>query len=148
MFHVKHGSMFHVKHSSPLHVVSDDAGDHGLVVALGDCPQEKMTPRVPRVVRVRLAYVGSCGPKAKGLQNVIGHGSFCHCGSLPYDIPKLPFQHGVDFYWGEICKKIVARPEIKLLAHGNIRSILIVCGENVVDVTHPMLMLELLNMND
>ena len=54
MFHVKHGGMFHVKHSSPFCVTSNDAGDHVLVVAFGDCPQEKMAPSITRVVRIGL----------------------------------------------------------------------------------------------
>ena len=61
MFHVKHGGMFHVKHSSPFCVTSNDAGDHVLVVAFGDCPQEKMAPSITRVVRIGLAHSRPCG---------------------------------------------------------------------------------------
>lgn len=148
MFHVKHGGIFHVKHSPSLHVVSDDAGDHILVMAFSDCPQEKMTPRIPRVVRIRLAYVGSRGPKTQGLQNIVRHRSFCHRGSLPDNVPDLPFQHSIDFYWGEVCEKIVARSKIELLAHDNIRGEFVSRGQNVVDAGRPILILELLNMND
>nr|DAV86552.1 MAG TPA: hypothetical protein [Caudoviricetes sp.] len=140
--------MFHVKHSSPFRVVSDDAGDHILIVAFSDRPQEKMTPRITRVVRIGLAHTGSGGPKTKRLQNMVRHRSFRHCGSLPDNIPDLPFQYGVDFYWGEVCEKIVARSKIKLLAHDNVWGEFISCGQNVIDAGRPMLVFELLNMND
>nr|DAR43419.1 MAG TPA: hypothetical protein [Caudoviricetes sp.] len=140
--------MFHVKHSPSLQVVPDDAGDHRLVVAFSDCPQEKMTSRISCVVRIRLAHGGSGRPKIKRLQNVIGHGSFCHCGRLPYDVPDLPLQHGVDFYWGEVCEKIVARSKIELLAHDSVWGEFVSCGQNVVDAGRPMLIFELLNVND
>nr|DAQ51835.1 MAG TPA: hypothetical protein [Caudoviricetes sp.] len=148
MFHVKQEVMFHVKHSPSLHVVSDDACDHGFVVAFSDRPQEKMTPRVPRVVRIGLAHVGSGRPKIERLQNMVGHGGLCHGGSLPYDIPDLPLQHSIDFHWGEVCEKIVARSKIKLFAHDNVWGEFVSCSQNIVDAGRPMLILELLNVND
>nr|DAE80162.1 MAG TPA: hypothetical protein [Caudoviricetes sp.] len=148
MFHVKHWGMFHVKHSPPLHVVSDDAGDHVLVVTFSDCPQEKMTPRITCVVRIRLAHIGSRRPKTKNLQNMVGYGSFCHCGSLPDNILDLPFQYGVDFYRGEVCEKIVARSKVELFAHDNVWGEFVSCGQNVVNTGRPMFILELLDVND
>nr|DAV39943.1 MAG TPA: hypothetical protein [Caudoviricetes sp.] len=140
--------MFHVKHSPSLHVISDDAGDHGFVVALGDCPQENMAPRIPCVVRIGLAHSGSRGPKTKRLQNIIGHRSFCHRRSLPDNVPNLPFQHSIDFHRGEVCEKIVARSKIKLFAHDNVWGEFVSCAQNIVDTGRPMLILELLNTND